>query len=154
MTETMMCNIGLKDKILGGLTRAKTICSILVGFTAVGLSPISVLAGDSSTEKSSQNSDVGEFDFLKEGADDNGAFDKATKAIQETGRSGVKLLQAVGAISLIVAIITVGICFMLKKGSKLEEGKERIVNIVIGGACVFGVFGIAAMIAGFGKSFG
>lgn len=134
-----------KTKVISKMKVAKAALCLGAGVVLTG-SPVTVFAADSD-EKTKTDTD---FSFLE--GKGNGAFDKMTTAVQDTGASGVQFLRVVGIIVLVVSIIIIGYGFMLKKGSKLDESKEKVVNVVIGAAFVFGALSIAAMCAGFGSS--
>lgn len=143
--EVLSIASNAKTKVISKMKVAKAALCLGAGVVLTG-SPVTVFAADSD-EKTKTDTD---FSFLE--GKGNGAFDKMTTAVQDTGASGVQFLRVVGIIVLVVAIIIIGYGFMLKKGSKLDESKEKVVNVVIGAAFVFGALSIAAMCAGFGSS--
>lgn len=137
-----------KTKVISKMKVAKAALCLGAGVVLTG-SPVTVFAADPDPDPPKTKTDT-DFSFLE--GKGNGAFDKMTTAVKNTGASGVQFLRVVGIIVLVVAIIIIGYGFMLKKGSKLDESKEKVVNVVIGAAFVFGALSIAAMFAGFGSS--
>lgn len=137
-----------KTKVISKMKVAKAALCLGAGVVLTG-SPVTVFAADPDPDPPKTKTDT-DFSFLE--GKGNGAFDKMTTAVKNTGASGVQFLRVVGIIVLVVAIIIIGYGFMLKKGSKLDESKEKVVNVVIGAAFVFGALSIAAMCAGFGSS--
>lgn len=137
-----------KTKVISKMKVAKAALCLGAGVVLTG-SPVTVFAADPDPDPPKTKTDT-DFSFLE--GKGNGAFDKMTTAVKNTGASGVQFLRVVGIIVLVVSIIIIGYGFMLKKGSKLDESKEKVVNVVIGAAFVFGALSIAAMCAGFGSS--
>lgn len=137
-----------KTKVISKMKVAKAALCLGAGVVLTG-SPVTVFAADPDPDPPKTKTDT-DFSFLE--GKGNGAFDSMTTAVKNTGASGVQFLRVVGIIVLVVAIIIIGYGFMLKKGSKLDESKEKVVNVVIGAAFVFGSLSIAAMCAGFGSS--
>lgn len=137
-----------KTKVISKMKVAKAALCLGAGVVLTG-SPVTVFAADPDPDPPKTKTDT-DFSFLE--GKGNGAFDSMTTAVKKTGASGVQFLRVVGIIVLVVAIIIIGYGFMLKKGSKLDESKEKVVNVVIGAAFVFGALSIAAMFAGFGSS--
>lgn len=143
--EVLSIASNAKTKAISKMKVAKAALCLGAGVVLTG-SPVTVFAADPDPKTKTDT----DFSFLE--GKGNGAFDKMTTAVQDTGASGVQFLRVVGIIVLVVAIIIIGYGFMLKKGSKLDESKEKVVNVVIGAAFVFGALSIAAMFAGFGSS--
>lgn len=146
--EVLSIASNAKTKVISKMKVAKAALCLGAGVVLTG-SPVTVFAADPDPDPPKTKTDT-DFSFLE--GKGNGAFDKMTTAVQDTGASGVQFLRVVGIIVLVVAIIIIGYGFMLKKGSKLDESKEKVVNVVIGAAFVFGALSIAAMLAGFGSS--
>lgn len=143
--EVLSIALDAKTKVISKMKVAKAALCLGAGVVLTG-SPVTVFAADSDPAPKKDT----DFTFLE--GKGNGAFDKMTTAVKDTGASGVQFLRVVGIIVLVVSIIIIGYGFMLKKGSKLDESKEKVVNVVIGAAFVFGALSIAAMVAGFGSS--
>lgn len=143
--EVLSIALDAKTKVISKMKVAKAALCLGAGVVLTG-SPVTVFAADSAPAPKTDT----DFSFLE--GKGNGAFDKMTTAVKNTGASGVQFLRVVGTIVLVVSIIIIGYGFMLKKGSKLDESKEKVVNVVIGAAFVFGALSIAAMCAGFGTS--
>lgn len=144
--EVLSIALDAKTKVISKMKVAKAALCLGAGVVLTG-SPVTVFAADPDPDPQKTDTD---FNFLE--GKGNGAFDKMTTAVKDTGASGVQFLRVVGIIVLVVSIIIIGYGFMLKKGSKLDESKEKVVNVVIGAAFVFGALSIAAMFAGFGSS--
>lgn len=144
--EVLSIALDAKTKVISKMKVAKAALCLGAGVVLTG-SPVTVFAADPDPDPPKTDTD---FNFLE--GKGNGAFDKMTTAVKDTGASGVQFLRVVGIIVLVVSIIIIGYGFMLKKGSKLDESKEKVVNVVIGAAFVFGALSIAAMFAGFGSS--
>lgn len=91
-----------------------------------------------------------EWDFLTE--DGNGAFTNLDETAKATGSSLYNLLRTLGIIALFASIMLVGMSFMIHKSnaSKREENKTGFFWVCIGGAIVFGVFGLLGIISGIG----
>lgn len=147
--EVLSIALDAKTKVISKMKVAKAALCLGAGVVLTG-SPVTVFAADPDPDPAPAPKTDTDFSFLK--GKGNGAFDKMTTAVKNTGASGVQFLRVVGIIVLVVAIIIIGYGFMLKKGSKLDESKEKVVNVVIGAAFVFGALSIAAMCAGFGSS--
>lgn len=145
--EVLSIALDAKTKVISKMKVAKAALCLGAGVVLTG-SPVTVFAADPDPAPAPKTDT--DFSFLE--GKGNGAFDKMTTAVKNTGASGVQFLRVVGIIVLVVAIIIIGYGFMLKKGSKLDESKEKVVNVVIGAAFVFGALSIAAMCAGFGSS--
>lgn len=143
--EVLSIALDAKTKVISKMKVAKAALCLGAGVVLTG-SPVTVFAADPAPAPKTDT----DFSFLE--GKGNGAFDKMTTAVKNTGASGVQFLRVVGIIVLVVSIIIIGYGFMLKKGSKLDESKEKVVNVVIGAAFVFGALSIAAMCAGFGTS--
>jgi len=145
--EVLSIALDAKTKVISKMKVAKAALCLGAGVVLTG-SPVTVFAADPDPAPAPKKDT--DFTFLE--GKGNGAFDKMTTAVKNTGASGVQFLRVVGIIVLVVSIIIIGYGFMLKKGSKLDESKEKVVNVVIGAAFVFGALSIAAMFAGFGSS--
>ena len=145
--EVLSIALDAKTKVISKMKVAKAALCLGAGVVLTG-SPVTVFAADPDPAPAPKKDT--DFTFLE--GKGNGAFDKMTTAVKDTGASGVQFLRVVGIIVLVVSIIIIGYGFMLKKGSKLDESKEKVVNVVIGAAFVFGALSIAAMFAGFGSS--
>ena len=145
--EVLSIALDAKTKVISKMKVAKAALCLGAGVVLTG-SPVTVFAADPDPAPAPKKDT--DFSFLE--GKGNGAFDKMTTAVKNTGASGVQFLRVVGIIVLVVSIIIIGYGFMLKKGSKLDESKEKVVNVVIGAAFVFGALSIAAMFAGFGSS--
>lgn len=145
--EVLSIALDAKTKVISKMKVAKAALCLGAGVVLTG-SPVTVFAADPDPAPAPKTDT--DFSFLE--GKGNGAFDKMTTAVKNTGASGVQFLRVVGTIVLVVSIIIIGYGFMLKKGSKLDESKEKVVNVVIGAAFVFGALSIAAMCAGFGTS--
>lgn len=145
--EVLSIALDAKTKVISKMKVAKAALCLGAGVVLTG-SPVTVFAADPDPAPAPKTDT--DFSFLE--GKGNGAFDKMTTAVKNTGASGVQFLRVVGIIVLVVSIIIIGYGFMLKKGSKLDESKEKVVNVVIGAAFVFGALSIAAMCAGFGSS--
>lgn len=106
-------------------------------------------AGD---EKNSDSSN--DLSFLTDGSKGNGAFDKATKAVQETGISGITFVRTACLVGAVIAIIICGFKIAASKGNTKEEGKSGLLWAVIGVAVIVAAVSITTMAMQFGNALG
>lgn len=108
-------------------------------------------AGDEKEKKSDSSNDLS---FLTDGSKGNGAFDKATKAVQETGISGLTFVRTACLVGAVIAIIICGFKIAASKGNTKEEGKSGLLWAVIGIAVIVAAVSIAGMAMQFGNALG
>lgn len=105
-----------------------------------------VLMKLSDTVEAYANPDEDIFDFLKNGKS-NGAFDKITETVKQTGFSFYNLLFVVGVFGLVIFTMILGISFAgTKNANKKSENKSHLPYIAIGGLFVFGAMSIIGLI--------
>ena len=92
--------------------------------------------------------------FLTDGTKGNGAFDKATKAVQQTGISGLTFVRTACLVGAVIAIIICGFKIAASKGNTKEEGKSGLLWAVIGIAVIVAAVSIAGMAMQFGNALG
>lgn len=115
-----------------------------------------VFAGDkkkSNTTKPDSTS-TNDLSFLTDGTKGNGAFDKATKAVQQTGISGITFVRTACLVGAVIAIIICGFKIAASKGSTKEDGKSGLLWAVIGIAIIVAAVSIAGMAMQFGNALG
>lgn len=115
-----------------------------------------VFAGDkkkSDTTKPDSTS-TNDLSFLTDGTKGNGAFDKATKAVQQTGISGITFVRTACLVGAVIAIIICGFKIAASKGSTKEDGKSGLLWAVIGIAIIVAAVSIAGMAMQFGNALG
>ena len=115
-----------------------------------------VFAGDkkkSDTTKPDSTS-THDLSFLTDGTKGNGAFDKATKAVQQTGISGITFVRTACLVGAVIAIIICGFKIAASKGSTKEDGKSGLLWAVIGIAIIVAAVSIAGMAMQFGNALG
>lgn len=92
-----------------------------------------------------------EADFLKKGG--NKTFNSLNKTAKETGASATSLIKTLGIIAIVIAIMLAGASLALtKNATKREENKSHLGWIFVGGAILFGVFGLVGLIADVGNN--
>lgn len=106
---------------------------------------------DSSNVSSSV--DVSSFDWLENSIDDSKDVFKSVKdTSKNVGQSGYHFMRTLGIVILLVAIAMAGISLILSHSPRgREESKQRIANILLGGAVIFGVIGLAGISIAIGK---
>lgn len=110
-----------------------------------------VFAGD---KKKSDSTSTNDLSFLTDGTKGNGAFDKATKAVQQTGISGITFVRTACLVGAVIAIIICGFKIAASKGSTKEDGKSGLLWAVIGIAIIVAAVSIAGMAMQFGNALG
>lgn len=110
-----------------------------------------VFAGD---KKKSDPTSTNDLSFLTDGTKGNGAFDKATKAVQQTGISGITFVRTACLVGAVIAIIICGFKIAASKGSTKEDGKSGLLWAVIGIAIIVAAVSIAGMAMQFGNALG
>ena len=95
-----------------------------------------------------------DLSFLTDGTKGNGAFDKATKAVQQTGISGITFVRTACLVGAVIAIIICGFKIAASKGSTKEDGKSGLLWAVIGIAIIVAAVSIAGMAMQFGNALG
>ena len=108
-------------------------------------------AGD---KKKSDPTSTNDLSFLTDGTKGNGAFDKATKAVQQTGISGITFVRTACLVGAVIAIIICGFKIAASKGSTKEDGKSGLLWAVIGIAIIVAAVSIAGMAMQFGNALG
>ena len=108
-------------------------------------------AGD---KKKSDFTSTNDLSFLTDGTKGNGAFDKATKAVQQTGISGITFVRTACLVGAVIAIIICGFKIAASKGSTKEDGKSGLLWAVIGIAIIVAAVSIAGMAMQFGNALG
>jgi len=108
-------------------------------------------AGDKKKPDSTSTNDLS---FLTDGTKGNGAFDKATKAVQQTGISGITFVRTACLVGAVIAIIICGFKIAASKGSTKEDGKSGLLWAVIGIAIIVAAVSIAGMAMQFGNALG
>ena len=108
-------------------------------------------AGD---KKKPDPTSTNDLSFLTDGTKGNGAFDKATKAVQQTGISGITFVRTACLVGAVIAIIICGFKIAASKGSTKEDGKSGLLWAVIGIAIIVAAVSIAGMAMQFGNALG
>ena len=91
------------------------------------------------------------FGFVEQ--DGNGMFDDLITTVNSTGASANRLMIALGAVSVVVALGGVGLMIMLIKNSnKREENKSWLMAIVAGAMLLFGAASFAGILYNMGQS--
>lgn len=115
-----------------------------------------VFAGDKkkSDPTKPDSTSTNDLSFLTDGTKGNGAFDKATKAVQQTGISGIAFVRTACLVGAVIAIIICGFKIGASKGNTKEEGKSGLLWAVIGIAVIVAAVSIATMAMQFGNALG
>lgn len=115
-----------------------------------------VFAGDKKKSDSTKpdSTSTNDLSFLTDGTKGNGAFDKATKAVQQTGISGITFVRTACLVGAVIAIIICGFKIAASKGSTKEDGKSGLLWAVIGIAIIVAAVSIAGMAMQFGNALG
>lgn len=115
-----------------------------------------VFAGDKkkSDPTKPDSTSTNDLSFLTDGTKGNGAFDKATKAVQQTGISGLTFVRTACLVGAVIAIIICGFKIAASKGNTKEEGKSGLLWAVIGIAVIVAAVSIAGMAMQFGNALG
>lgn len=115
-----------------------------------------VFAGDKkkSDHTKPDSTSTNDLSFLTDGTKGNGAFDKATKAVQQTGISGLTFVRTACLVGAVIAIIICGFKIAASKGNTKEEGKSGLLWAVIGIAVIVAAVSIAGMAMQFGNALG
>lgn len=115
-----------------------------------------VFAGDKkkSDPTKPDSTSTNDLSFLTDGTKGNGAFDKATKAVQQTGISGIAFVRTACLVGAVIAIIICGFKIAASKGSTKEDGKSGLLWAVIGIAIIVAAVSIAGMAMQFGNALG
>lgn len=115
-----------------------------------------VFAGDKkkSYPTKPDSTSTNDLSFLTDGTKGNGAFDKATKAVQQTGISGITFVRTACLVGAVIAIIICGFKIAASKGSTKEDGKSGLLWAVIGIAIIVAAVSIAGMAMQFGNALG
>ena len=115
-----------------------------------------VFAGDKkkSDPTKPDSTSTNDLSFLTDGTKGNGAFDKATKAVQQTGISGLTFVRTACLVGAVIAIIICGFKIAASKGNTKEEGKFGLLWAVIGIAVIVAAVSIAGMAMQFGNALG
>lgn len=115
-----------------------------------------VFAGDKkkSDHTKPDSTSTNDLSFLTDGTKGNGAFDKATKAVQQTGISGITFVRTACLVGAVIAIIICGFKIAASKGSTKEDGKSGLLWAVIGIAIIVAAVSIAGMAMQFGNALG
>lgn len=115
-----------------------------------------VFAGDKkkSDPTKPDSTSTNDLSFLTDGTKGNGAFDKATKAVQQTGISGITFVRTACLVGAVIAIIICGFKIAASKGNTKEEGKSGLLWAVIGIAVIIAAVSIAGMAMQFGNALG
>lgn len=80
-------------------------------------------------------------------------FGNATKTAQNVGKSAYSFLQVISIIALLICGAMCGIGIMMSKsGGGRDDNKKWLLNLVIGGAIVFGIVGFIGIIVNIGNS--
>ena len=113
-------------------------------------------AGDKKKSDSTKpdSTSTNDLSFLTDGTNGNGAFDKATKAVQQTGISGITFVRTACLVGAVIAIIICGFKIAASKGSTKEDGKSGLLWAVIGIAIIVAAVSIAGMAMQFGNALG
>lgn len=119
----------------------------LVGKKVMYLAPI-VMCGNPMVASATSANDTS---FLtKTGGTDY--FSGLTNTAQDLGASGFKMVKTVCIAGLAISVLIAGGSIALaSNGNKRTEGKDRLVNGLLGGAVIFGalsIIGLAASIGG------
>lgn len=115
-----------------------------------------VFAGDKkkSDPTKPDSTSTNDLSFLTDGTKGNGAFDKATKAVQQTGISGITFVKTACLVGAVIAIIICGFKIAASKGNTKEEGKSGLLWAVIGVAVIVAAVSITTMAMQFGNALG
>lgn len=115
-----------------------------------------VFAGDKKKPDTTKpdSTSTNDLSFLTDGTKGNGAFDKATKAVQQTGISGITFVRTACLVGAVIAIIICGFKIAASKGSTKEDGKSGLLWAVIGIAIIVAAVSIAGMAMQFGNALG
>lgn len=115
-----------------------------------------VFAGDKkkSDPTKPDSTSTNDLSFLTDGTKGNGAFDKATKAVQQTGISGLTFVRTACLVGAVIAIIICGFKISASKGNTREDGKSGLLWAVIGIAVIVAAVSIAGMAMQFGNALG
>ena len=115
-----------------------------------------VFAGDKKKSETTKpdSTSTNDLSFLTDGTKGNGAFDKATKAVQQTGISGITFVRTACLVGAVIAIIICGFKIAASKGSTKEDGKSGLLWAVIGIAIIVAAVSIAGMAMQFGNALG
>lgn len=115
-----------------------------------------VFAGDKkkSDPTKPDSTSTNDLSFLTDGTKGNGAFDKATKAVQQTGISGITFVRTACLVGAVIAIIICGFKIAASKGNTKEEGKSGLLWAVIGVAVIVAAVSITTMAMQFGNALG
>lgn len=139
-----------KEKgLLGKIKNIKLKAGLAV--IAVMNLPVTQVFAAGDKKKSDSTNDLS---FLTDGTKGNGAFDKATKAVQQTGISGITFVRTACLVGAVIAIIICGFKIAASKGSTKEDGKSGLLWAVIGIAIIVAAVSIAGMAMQFGNALG
>ena len=128
----------------------------LAVFAVMNLPVTQVFAGDKkkSDPTKPDSTSTNDLSFLTDGTKGNGAFDKATKAVQQTGISEITFVRTACLVGAVIAIIICGFKIAASKGSTKEDGKSGLLWAVIGIAIIVAAVSIAGMAMQFGNALG
>lgn len=142
----------METKKKGLLEKIKNI-KLKAGLAVVAVMnlPVTQVFAAGDEKKSDSTNDLS---FLTDGSKGNGAFDKATKAVQETGISGITFVRTACLVGAVIAIIICGFKIAASKGSTKEDGKSGLLWAVIGIAIIVAAVSIAGMAMQFGNALG
>lgn len=116
------------------------------------LSKMTVYAAPTPTP--TPNAFANDYDFLVNG-ESNHTFDTLTTTVKQTGTSLYGLLRTLGIVAIMIAVSLAGTGIaMTKNANRRSESKEWMLYVCLGGALIFGVTGIIALIASIGTRIG
>lgn len=119
-----------------------TISMVMAACSAWFLNGISVLAADGEADP---------FSFMN--GKDNGMFNSLKTTVEQSGSSATGLLVALGAVTLVIALMLVGLFIMVSKNpNKRDENKTWVMGIVLGALLVFGAGSFGTILYNMGKS--
>lgn len=89
--------------------------------------------------------------WLKD-APSNDLFVDAKATTENVGKSAYGFTRTLGIVVLLVGIVMAAIGIAVSKGgNNREEGKSKLVNVIFGGALIFGAIGIITIIISIGN---
>lgn len=142
----------METKEKGLLEKIKNI-KLKAGLAVIAVMNLPVTQVFAAGDKKKSDS-TNDLSFLTDGTKGNGAFDKATKAVQQTGISGITFVRTACLVGAVIAIIICGFKIAASKGSTKEDGKSGLLWAVIGIAIIVAAVSIAGMAMQFGNALG
>lgn len=142
----------METKEKGLLEKIKNI-KLKAGLAVIAVMNLPVTQVFAAGDKKKSDS-TNDLSFLTDGTKGNGAFDKATKAVKQTGISGITFVRTACLVGAVIAIIICGFKIAASKGSTKEDGKSGLLWAVIGIAIIVAAVSIAGMAMQFGNALG